>query len=84
MLGARQLAMFPQVPLLRNVGIGIALVSYDGTVCWGFNGDAGLVPDMAEFVDDIRASFADVADAAGVVLAEDAPSPADPAADRPA
>lgn len=66
LLGARMTAMYPQVPLLRNVGLGIALISYDGQVCWGFNADAELVPDLASFAQLVGESFERVAKAAGV------------------
>src|SRR5262249_783969 len=36
-VGARLLGMYPVVPLLPGVGLGIALFSYDGKLCWGFN-----------------------------------------------
>lgn len=67
-LGAEMLGMYPQVPLLANVGLGIALVSYNGRVCWGFNADLGLVPDLPVFVDMVRASFEALADAADIKL----------------
>lgn len=57
LLGAKLQGMYPQVPLLRNVGLGIALISYDGDVCWGFNADFGLVPDLDKFVQCIQDSF---------------------------
>ena len=68
LLGAEMLAMYPQVPLFENVGLGIALVSYNGRVCWGFNADRELVPDLASFVAAIDASLRRVADAAEVKL----------------
>jgi WS/DGAT/MGAT family acyltransferase len=68
MLGARLLAMYPQVPLLPNVGLGIALISYDGSVCWGFNADLGLVPDLPDFVRMVRLSFERLAEVAEVKL----------------
>jgi len=67
MLGARLLAMYPQVPLLPNTGLGIALVSYDGKLCWGFNADYELVPDLEHFVTAIGVSFEDLAKAAAAV-----------------
>jgi WS/DGAT/MGAT family acyltransferase len=67
-LGAELLAMYPQVPLLPNVGLGIALISYNGNVCWGFNADLGLVPDLSAFVTRIGESFAQLAEIAGVEL----------------
>jgi len=66
MLGARLLESFPQVPLLQGTGLGIALFSYDGKVCWGFNADYGLVPDLEAFRDCITRSFEELSDAAGV------------------
>jgi WS/DGAT/MGAT family acyltransferase len=57
MLGARLLEMFPQVPLLENTGLGIALFSYDGRLFWGFNSDPDLIPDLAAFVQAIKTSF---------------------------
>ena len=55
--GARLLAMYPVVPLIPGGGLGVALFSYEGKLCWGFNGDFELVPDLGSFVDDIAASF---------------------------
>jgi len=68
LLGAEMLAMYPLVPLFPHVGLGIALISYNGQVCWGFNADRALVPDLAAFVAGTEASFRRVADAAGVKL----------------
>jgi WS/DGAT/MGAT family acyltransferase len=65
-LGAKLVSMFPQVPLLDNVGIGIALFSYDGTLCWGFNADFELIPDIDEFRRAIERSLARVTKAAGL------------------
>ena len=55
--GARLLAMYPVVPLIPGGGLGVALFSYEGKLCWGFNGDFELVPDLGSLVDDIAASF---------------------------
>jgi len=71
MLGARLLAMIPKVPLLQNIGIGIALMSYDGRVFWGFTADYDLVPDLDRFVGMIDTSFAELAEAAGVERSAD-------------
>jgi diacylglycerol O-acyltransferase len=70
MLGARMLAMIPKVPLMQNIGLGIALMSYDGRVFWGFTADYDLVPDLEHFVDLVRTSFAGLASAAGVELSK--------------
>lgn len=64
--GARLLALYPQVPLLENLGLGIALTSYNGTVYWGFNADPDIVPDLETFIAKVRGAYDDVARAAGV------------------
>ena len=68
MQGAKLLGIYPQVPLLQGMGLGIALMSYDGTICWGFNANPDVVPDVQEFVKLISAATESVAEAAGVVL----------------
>jgi WS/DGAT/MGAT family acyltransferase len=57
MLGAKLLALYPLVPLMPGGGLGVALFSYDGKLCWGFSSDYELVPDLQDFVADIRESF---------------------------
>jgi WS/DGAT/MGAT family acyltransferase len=55
--GAKLLGLYPIVPLLPGGGLSVALFSYEGKLCWGFNGDYELVPDLAAFVDDVRVAF---------------------------
>lgn len=55
--GAKLLAMYPVVPLIPGSGLGVALFSYEGKLCWGFNADDELVPDINHFVDDVRQAF---------------------------
>jgi len=83
MLGARLLEAFPLVPLLENTGLGVALFSYDGKLCWGFNADYELMPDLRTFVRAIDASFRELADAAGVAVGGPASGPRRPAPERP-
>jgi diacylglycerol O-acyltransferase len=64
--GARLLDTYPHVPLLDNLGLGIALLSYDGKIGWGFNADYDLVPDLDRFVEDVRDSFAALRREAGL------------------
>ena len=81
--GARMLEIYPQVPLLEGLGLGIALASYDGFVHWGFNSDPDVAPDADVFVEQIRTAYGRVSR-----LAPQAPAkPADTAkrkAARPA
>jgi diacylglycerol O-acyltransferase len=65
MLDARLLHAYPLVPLFENQGLGIALFSYDGQLCWGLNADRDLIPDLHTLADDIGESFAELRAAAG-------------------
>jgi diacylglycerol O-acyltransferase len=56
-LGARLVDVHPHVPLFPNQGLGIALLSYAGKLCWGFSADRDLVPDLAEFRRCVSTSF---------------------------
>jgi WS/DGAT/MGAT family acyltransferase len=64
--GAELKAIYPQVPLLEGLGLGIALMSYNGRVCWGLNADPDIVPDVADFRKLLAKSLDNVALAAGV------------------
>jgi diacylglycerol O-acyltransferase len=64
MLDARLLHAYPLVPLFENQGLGVALFSYDGQLCWGLNADRDLVPDLQGLVGDIEESFAELRAAA--------------------
>ncbi len=68
LLGARLESLFSQVPIADSTALGVALVSYAGKLCWGFNADFELVPDLAAFADGVEAAFVEIADAAGVDL----------------
>jgi WS/DGAT/MGAT family acyltransferase len=66
--GAELQGIYPQVPLLGGLGLGVALMSYNGRVCWGFNADPDIVPYVADFTQLVVESLRRVADAAGVEL----------------
>jgi hypothetical protein len=57
MVGAKMLEVFPHVPIIDQLGMGVALLSYNGKIFWGFNADYDLVPDLWRFIEDIRSSF---------------------------
>ena len=57
MLGSRMVESYPHVPLVDGLGLNIALLSCEGKLCWGFNADYDLVPDLRAFVDAIQDSF---------------------------
>ena len=85
LLGARMLEAYPHVPLADRLGLGIALLSYDGRIGWGFNADYDAVPDLDRFVDDVRSAFAEMRVSAAAVAARgEAKPPPGSAAPRPA
>ncbi|MEB2283296.1 MAG: hypothetical protein B6D46_05990 [Polyangiaceae bacterium UTPRO1] len=73
LLGARMLDNYGQVPLTDYLGLGIVLFSYAGLLCWGFNADWDLVPDVRDFVVAVQDAFTELQQAAGVAPAERRP-----------
>ena len=59
-MGARMLEAFPMVPLSRNLGLGIAILSYCGVLHFGLYADADLHPDLAELGRDLEVVFAEL------------------------
>jgi WS/DGAT/MGAT family acyltransferase len=57
--GAQLLEVWPFAPLYPSMGLGIAVVSYDGNVYFGISADAGLVPDVEVFARHLREAAAD-------------------------
>jgi WS/DGAT/MGAT family acyltransferase len=64
MVGARLQACFPMLALVQNQGLGVALFSYRGLLCWGFVADWDLIPDLHDFVRDVDRAFEDLRQAA--------------------
>ncbi len=80
LLGAKLDTMIPGAPLLQNIGLGLAILSYDGTVFWGLTADPDLVPEPGDFVERLDASFRELAEATGVAQGDAPPSLGEPAA----
>jgi WS/DGAT/MGAT family acyltransferase len=70
MMGRQLEGLFPMVPLAPNQALGIAIMSYNGTINFGLVGDFDLMSDLDDLADDLHASLAELADAAGVELAK--------------
>lgn len=66
--GARVRAIYPAVPLMEGMGLGIALTSYAGTMGIGFNTDPDIVPDSGHLVSLFKQSMLDLARAAHVEI----------------
>jgi diacylglycerol O-acyltransferase len=64
MLGSRLVAMYPQLPLFTNQGLGVAVMSYRDKVSFGTIADWDLVPDLSDFARALEASFAELQEAA--------------------
>ena len=65
LVGARMLEGYPLVPLFHRQGIGVALLSYDGKLAWGFTADREVLPDLHDFMLCIDESFAELRAAVG-------------------
>jgi hypothetical protein len=65
-VGAQLLEFYGNVPLAGNLGLGIAVMSYNGKLFWGFNADWEIVPDVHDFVETTATAFGELRAAAGV------------------
>ncbi len=64
LLGHKMLRAYPYVPIGGEMGVNVAILSYDGTAYVGFGGDVHAVPDIDRFEELLRASFGELRDAA--------------------
>jgi WS/DGAT/MGAT family acyltransferase len=65
LMGRRMERVFPMVPLAKNQGVCIGIMSYDGQVNFGLIGDYDGLPDLADLAGDLEASIGDLLEAAG-------------------
>ncbi len=63
-LGAPMVRVVPLVPIFAGHAIGVAVVSYDGTVTFGLNADRDSVPDLEAMRAGIEEALADLGRAA--------------------
>jgi diacylglycerol O-acyltransferase len=59
--GAQLLEVWPFAPLYPSMGLGVAIVSYNGDAYFGLTADPGLVPDVEEFTAKLREAAAECA-----------------------
>jgi len=55
--GRRLLASYPHVPTGYELGVGVAMQSYDGKIFFGLTADAHVAPDVGRLRDYIRSCF---------------------------
>jgi WS/DGAT/MGAT family acyltransferase len=69
LLGRRLESLYPMVPLAHNQGLGIALMSYAGSLDFGLNGDFEVMADLDGLATDLRESIAELVEAGAAVAA---------------
>lgn len=64
--GKRMIASYPQVPTGYELGVGCAVQSYAGKLCFGLTSDFQAAPDAHRLRDFVEVSFRELCRAAGV------------------
>jgi diacylglycerol O-acyltransferase len=65
-VGKRMISSYPQVPTGYELGVGCAVQSYNGKMCFGLTADAKAAPDVKRLRDFIQETFQELCRAAGV------------------
>lgn len=65
LLGRELIEAFPMVPLAKNQGLGVAIMSYNGHINFGLVGDFDVLADLDDLAGDLAASLAELSEAAG-------------------
>jgi diacylglycerol O-acyltransferase len=65
LMGRRMLRVFPMVPLAKNQGVCVGVMSYDGQVNFGLIGDYDGLSDLEDLAKDLEASIGELVEAAG-------------------
>lgn len=64
LLGRKLSDIFPMVPLAQRQALGIAVISYDGRLDFGINGDWDAMPDIELLNEDLRSALSELHEAA--------------------
>jgi WS/DGAT/MGAT family acyltransferase len=65
LMGRRMERVFPMVPLAKNQGVCVGIMSYDGQVNFGLIGDYDGMPDLEDLAGDLEDAISDLVEAAG-------------------
>ncbi|HYL46020.1 MAG TPA: wax ester/triacylglycerol synthase family O-acyltransferase [Candidatus Limnocylindrales bacterium] len=63
LLGHKMLQWYPYVPVGGEMAVNCAILSYDGTVYFGFSGDVHAAPDLRRLEQLLKASYVELRDA---------------------
>jgi WS/DGAT/MGAT family acyltransferase len=64
LLGAPLVALYPSLPLFENQGLALAVMTYRTKLHVGLTGDWDLLPDLADFGEDLRVATEELVQAA--------------------
>ena len=65
LMGRPLLRLYPQVPLIENAALGIAIMSYDGRIDFGLLSDYDALPDLDDVATALDGAIAELAAAVG-------------------
>jgi diacylglycerol O-acyltransferase / wax synthase len=65
LLGHKMLRWYPYVPVGGEMAVNCAVLSYDGTMYFGFSGDVHAAPDLRRLEEFLKFSFEELRDAQG-------------------
>ncbi len=82
-LGREMLTYYPYVPIGQDMGVCVAIGSYNGKVFFNFTGDAVAAPDLDVLRDYLVAAFEDLKKHAGIIPAQEKAPRRKPAAKAP-
>lgn len=66
LLGHKMLHCYPYVPVGGEMAVNCAILSYNGTVYFGFSGDTHAAPDLRRLEKLLQECFVDLRDAVGI------------------
>ena len=66
LLGHKMLQLYPYVPIGGEMAVNCAILSYNGTVYFGFSGDVHAAPDLRRLETLLMTSFTELRDAVGI------------------
>jgi diacylglycerol O-acyltransferase len=63
LLGHKMVRWYPYVPVGGEMAVNCAILSYNGTVYFGFSGDVNAAPDLRRLEEFLKASFVELREA---------------------